>query len=87
MSQKTSYPIYMAPTEAFLATLAKQQDPEWEVTGLEFIQWGKHRFSARWNWGRKGQRFTTEMSLGGAEPTLQAIENRVLKALEPEGKL
>lgn len=86
MTRKT-YPIYMAPTEAFKATLAKQQDPEYVVTDLEFVQWAKKRFSARWQWTKKGERFSVEMSIGGAEPTLQDIENRVLKALKPGGTL
>lgn len=81
------YPIYLAPTDAFKATLAKQQDPEYVVTDLEFVQWAKRRFSARWKLAKKGERFSVEMSLGGAEPTLQDIENRVLKALKPGGTL
>lgn len=61
--------------------------PDSTVTGIDYQdvkRWATNRFSARWNWGKKGVAFTTEMSLGGAEPTLQDIENRVLSALKPD---
>jgi hypothetical protein len=85
--KRTIYPIHMAPTEAFMSTLEKQKDPVHIVEGLEFIQWMKNRFKARWMWGQMGKPLRMEMNLGRDETTLQEIEDRVLKALKPDGKL
>jgi hypothetical protein len=81
------YPIYSQPTDAFMARLKKEQDPQWVVTGLEFVQWGKNLFGAKWEQGQKGRRFTAEMELGGKEPTLAAIEERVINALKRGGTI
>lgn len=82
---KPIYPIYSQPSDAFLVRLTREQDPQWVVTGLEFVQWSRDRFSAKWVQGKKGVRYTAEMEVGGSEPTLAAIEDRVIKALKRDG--
>lgn len=84
---KAKYPIVHAPSAAFMERLAAVQDPEFVVTELEFRQWAKHgRWSAEFRLGQQGNSFTMEIVLGGAEPTLDAIERRVLKWLKKEEK-
>ena len=82
---KPLYPIFSQPSDAFMARLKKEQDPQWVVTGLEFVQWGKAMFGAKWVQGQKGVRRTMEVELGGKEPTLEAIEERVINALKRDG--
>jgi len=81
------YPIYSQPSAAFMARLKREQDPQWIVTGLEFVQYGRALFGAKWEQGQKGNRFTMEMELGGKEPSLAAIEERVTKALKRDGTI
>lgn len=81
------YPIHLKPRPEFVKRMKAEADPEWVVSDMEFVQWTKNRWSARWRWGRKEERFTSEFELGGAEPTLEAIEARVIKALKPDGTL
>ena len=75
------YPIEVKASPGFREQLRKEADPDWVVNDLRFLQWAEHRFSAQWQWGKVGDRFTTEMSMGGAEPSLEAIEHRVLDFL------
>jgi hypothetical protein len=79
MPRAPKYPKYTTPSEAFLQRLKKTLDPRVLVTELQFVQWSSKRFSATWRHGEVGKTFTAEMSLGGAEPTLEAIEQRVIK--------
>jgi hypothetical protein len=84
---KAKYPIIHQPTPAFLATLEKQKDPQWVITQMRFKQIGPANWVALFSWGEQGKKFTMETELGGKEPTLHAIEERVLRALKPGGTL
>lgn len=83
----SKYPNYIKPSTAFLVRLEKEQDPQWVVTFLEFIQWSQKRFSAKWMQGAAGMSFAIEMNVGGKEETLGQIENRIVRALKPDGKI
>lgn len=82
MGRKPKYPIYMAPSVEFMERLEKVQDPAYIVTKLEFVQWTAKRFSVQFRIGKVGEKFNAEMSIGGAEPSLEAIEKRVFEALK-----
>lgn len=81
---KAKYPIHHKPTAAFKKRFAQTLDQEFVVTDLEFIQWTSKRWAANWNLRKKGETFTAEFSLGGAEPSLEAIEGRLIKFFKPE---
>lgn len=81
--RRSKYPIYVNASPGFRERLRTEGDPDWIIKDLKFLQWGKARFSAQWKMGREGERFTVEMTLGGAEPTLSAIEARLLHFLKP----
>lgn len=81
------YPIYSQPSTAFMVRLKREQDPEWIVTCLEFVQWGKGLFGAKWEHSAKGHKYKMEMNLGGKEPTLAAIEERVINAVKRDGRI
>jgi hypothetical protein len=79
---RAKYPIYLKPSKAFMKKLDAVRDSRLVVTELVFIQWTPNRFGAEWRHGEKGKTFTMEMSLGGAEPSLEAIKARVLEFLK-----
>lgn len=84
---RAKYPIYTKPSTGFMRRLKRVLAADDIVTGLEFVQWTKARFSAQWRYGKVGKTFTAEMSLGGAEPSLDAIEKRLLGFLKEDKTL
>lgn len=76
------------PSVSFIERLNKEISPDWIVSDLTFIEFGKNRFGAKWNHASKSKPFKMEMSLGGInEKTLTQIEDRVIEALKPNGTL
>lgn len=77
------YPIYHQPTEALLKQVAQAAGPGWAVTELNLVEWQRSRWSAQFRFGPIDN-IHVEMSLGGAEPSRKAMEERLIKFLTDE---
>ncbi len=86
MSKLTSYPIYMAPTAVFMATLQKQKDLSLTITNMEFIEDSGNRFTAKFTVQVAGKKLKQDVAITRPFPSLAAIEDYVLNALKPEGQ-
>lgn len=79
MSRKT-YPIHMAPTEAFTERVKQACGLTWILTGLEVVQQAKDLYYVHFSLRRFNGHRTQRVELG-PKPTLAEIQDRTIEFL------